>query len=76
MCGCNKLSPGQVGEYVSRRKQTDLLSGKNIRDINGNVLLVTDAIHDVYGDIVGYITKTQEGKTLRIFAKNVAEIIK
>lgn len=76
MCGCNKLSQGQVGEYVSRRKETDLLSGKNIRDINGNVLLVTDPIHDVYGDIVGYITKTQEGKTLRIFAKNVAEIIK
>jgi len=76
MCGCNKLSPSQVGEYVSRRKEADLLSGKNIRDINGNVLLVTDAIYDVYGDIVGYITKTQEGKTLRIFAKNVAEIIK
>ena len=76
MCGCNQLTPGQIGETVSRRKEPDLLSGKNIKDINGNRLLVTAPIHDVYGDIIGYITKTEDGKTLRIFAKNGAEIIK
>jgi hypothetical protein len=75
MCGCNNLTVGQMGEPVHRRKELDTLSGKNIKDINGNVLLVTAPIHDVYGDIIGYITKTQEGNTMRIFAKNVAQII-
>jgi hypothetical protein len=51
------------------------LSGKNIIDSNGNKLLVTDAIRDVYGDIIGYITLNESGQTIRIFARNVAQII-
>jgi len=75
MCGCNKLPLNQIGERINRSKEPDRLSGKNIIDSSGNRLLVTDAIRDVYGDIVGYITLNVSGQTVRIFARNVAQII-
>jgi hypothetical protein len=75
MCGCNNLSLNQIGERINRAKEPDRLSGKNIIDSSGNRLLVTDAIRDVYGDIVGYITLNESGQTIRIFARNVAQII-
>jgi hypothetical protein len=75
MCGCNNLSLNQIGERINRAKEPDRLSGKNIIDSSGNRLLVTDAIRDVYGDIVGYITLNVSGQTVRIFARNVAQII-
>ena len=75
MCGCNRLPLNQIGERISRAKEPDRLSGKNIIDSNGNKLLVTDAIRDVYGDIIGYIALNASGQTLRIFARNVAQII-
>jgi hypothetical protein len=75
MCGCNSLPLNQIGERINRAKEPDRLSGKNIIDSNGTRLLVTDAIRDVYGDIVGYITLNESGQTVRIFARNVAQII-
>jgi hypothetical protein len=75
MCGCNSLPLNQIGERINRAKEPDRLSGKNIIDSNGTRLLVTDAIRDVYGDIVGYITLNESGQTIRIFARNVAQII-
>ena len=75
MCGCNSLPLNQIGERINRAKEPDRLSGKNIIDSNGTRLLVTDAIRDVYGDIVGYITLNESGQIIRIFAKNVAQII-
>ncbi len=75
MCGCNNLTLDQIGERISRGKEPDRLSGKNIIDTNGNKLLVTQPIRDVYGDIIGYITLNESGQTIRIFAKNVAQII-
>jgi hypothetical protein len=75
MCGCNNLPLNQIGERINRAKEPDRLSGKNIIDSSGNRLLVTDAIRDVYGDIVGYITLNVSGQTVRIFARNVAQII-
>jgi hypothetical protein len=75
MCGCNSLPLNQIGERINRAKEPDRLSGKNIIDSNGTRLLVTDAIRDVYGDIIGYITLNESGQTIRIFAKNVAQII-
>ena len=71
----NKLPLNQIGERINRAKEPDRLSGKNIIDSSGNRLLVTDAIRDVYGDIVGYITLNASGQTMRIFARNVAQII-
>jgi hypothetical protein len=75
MCGCNSLPLNQIGERINRAKEPDRLSGKNIIDSNGTRLLVTDAIRDVYGDIIGYITLNESGQTIRIFARNVAQII-
>ncbi len=75
MCGCTGLPLNQIGERINRAKEPDRLSGKNIIDSNGNRLLVTDAIRDVYGDIIGYITLNESGQIIRIFAKNVAQII-
>ncbi len=75
MCGCNQLPLNQIGERINRAKEPDRLSGKNIIDSNGTRLLVTDAIRDVYGDIIGYITLNESGQIIRIFAKNVAQII-
>jgi hypothetical protein len=75
MCGCTKLPLDQVGDRINRAKEPDRLSGKNIIDSNGNRLLVTDAIRDIYGDIIGYITLNESRQITRIFAKNVAQII-
>ena len=76
MCNtCSKRTVDQIGQRINRSKETDRLSGKNIIDSNGNKLLVTDAIRDVYGDIIGYITINESGQTIRIFARNVAQII-
>lgn len=76
MCNsCSKRTVDQIGQRMNRSKEADKLSGKNIIDSNGNKLLVTDAIRDVYGDIIGYITLNESGQTIRIFARNVAQII-
>ena len=76
MCNtCSKRTVDQIGQRINMSKETDRLSGKNIIDSNGNKLLVTDAIRDVYGDIIGYITLNESGQTIRIFARNVAQII-
>lgn len=76
MCNtCIKRTADQIGQRINRSKETDRLSGKNVIDSNGNKLLVTDAIRDVYGDIIGYITLNESGQTIRIFARNVAQII-
>lgn len=75
MCGCTKLPLDQVGDRINRAKEPDRLSGKNIIDSNGSRLLVTDAIRDIYGDIIGYITLNESRQITRIFAKNVAQII-
>jgi hypothetical protein len=76
MCNtCSKRTVDQIGQRINRSKETDRLSGKNIIDSNGNKLLVIDAIRDVYGDIIGYITLNESGQTIRIFARNVAQII-
>lgn len=43
-------------------------------DVQGRRLFADSPIYDVYGDIVGYITKNESGDVVRIFAKNVAQI--
>jgi hypothetical protein len=43
-------------------------------DVQGRRLFADKPIYDVYGDIVGYITKNEAGDVIRIFAKNIAQI--
>jgi len=38
-------------------------------------LLVNSPIHDIYGDIIGYSTKNESGNTIRIFKKNIKQIL-
>lgn len=44
-------------------------------DVQNRKLYVQSPIYDVYGDIVGYITKSEEGDTIRIFAKNIVKTV-
>ena len=71
---CNCESPNSYEPVNSYRKQTDRISGKWIMDVQGRRLFADKPIYDVYGDIVGYITKNEAGDVIRIFAKNVAQI--
>jgi hypothetical protein len=50
------------------------VSGKWIIDIQDRRLFAEKPIYDVYGDIVGYITKNESGDVVRIFAKNISKI--
>jgi hypothetical protein len=72
---CNCSSPNSYEPVTSYRKAKDLLSGKWIIDVQQRRLYVDGAIYDVYGDIVGYITKNESGDVVRIFSKNVVKII-
>ena len=72
-CNC---SPQNSYEPVnSYRKQKDRIGGKWVEDVQGRTLYAESPIYDVYGDIVGYITKNDKGDTIRIFAKNISRII-
>jgi hypothetical protein len=44
-------------------------------DVQNRELYLENPIYDVYGDIIGYITKNKSGDTIRIFSKNVVQII-
>jgi len=71
---CNCESQNSYEPVNSYRKQKDKIGGKWIIDVQGRRLFADKPIYDVYGDIVGYITKNEEGDVIRIFAKNVAQI--
>jgi hypothetical protein len=71
---CNCQPQNSYETVNSYRKQKDVISGKWILDVQERRLFVDQAIYDVYGDIVGYITKNESGDVIRIFAKNVAQI--
>lgn len=71
---CNCQSQNSYEPVNSYRKAKDLLSGKWVLDVQGRRLYVSNPIYDVYGDIVGYITKNEDGNEIRIFAKNVVQI--
>ena len=72
-CNCDSYTSYEPN--YSYRKQKDRISGKWVIDVQNRKLFAQSPIYDVYGDIVGYITKNEEGDTIRIFSKNVAKII-
>jgi hypothetical protein len=59
----------------SYRKKKDKVSGKWIIDVQERKLYAESPIYDVYGDIVGYITKNETGDLIRIFSKNISKIL-
>lgn len=74
MCGCN----GNINAYEqvpSTGKQQDTMSGKWILDTQNRELYLESPIYDVYGDIIGYITKNKSDNIIRIFSRNIVQII-
>ena len=74
MCGC--LGADQSGVIVTRQpKEESPLLNKWILDSMDRKLLIQSSIYDVYNDIIGYITVNESGNTVRIFSKNVKEVL-
>jgi hypothetical protein len=72
---CNCGIENHYEPNYSYRRKKDKLSGKWVVDVQNRKLYVESPIYDVYGDIVGYITKNESGDLIRIFAKNVSKIL-
>jgi hypothetical protein len=74
MCDCeNRISDIIFSDHY--KKEVSQIDNKWILDNLGRKLLVTSPIHDIYGDIVGYVTKSTEDNVIRIFKKNVKQIL-
>jgi hypothetical protein len=74
MCDCNERSSDIV--YSDHyKKEVSQIDNKWILDNMDRKLLVNSPIHDIYGDIIGYSTKNESGNTIRIFKKNIKQIL-
>ena len=56
-------------------KEISKILNKWIIDNMSRKLLIQEPIYDIYNDIIGYITKTEDKKTIRIFANNIKQIL-
>jgi hypothetical protein len=74
MCGCgsSNLQNTQGRTYT---KEVSPILNKWCIDNLGRKLLISSPIHDMYNDIIGYMTTTESGNVVRIFVKNIKEII-
>lgn len=75
MCDCGGYS---VNEQLNNRKgakQVSYIDNKWVMDNLNRKLLVQGPIYDIYNDIIGYITKNEDGNTVRIFPHNIREIL-
>lgn len=73
-CNCGSFE-SFYEPLTSYRKQKDRISGKWVLDVQERKLYVDKPIYDVYGDIVGYITKNESGDTIRIFSNKISKIL-
>jgi len=74
MCGCAGKAQAEV-TITRQAKQESPLLNKWILDSMGRKLLVQTSIYDVQNDIIGFITVNESGNTVRIFSKNVKEVL-
>ena len=76
-CGCGQPSHEQIAQMTESRTnmEPDPITGRTVKHSTGKILNVTAPIRDVNGSLIGYITNDQEGKVIRIFAKDVAEVL-
>jgi hypothetical protein len=49
--------------------------GKKVRHTSGKILSIQSPIKDVNGMVIGYIAIEDPNRTVRIFAKDVSEIL-
>jgi hypothetical protein len=74
MCNCSNTRE-IVEKHRSSAKQESPLINKWVIDSVGRKLLVQEPIYDIYNDIIGFITKNNEGQTIRIFESNIKQIL-
>lgn len=74
MCGCAGKAQAEVIVTRQAKEESPLLN-KWILDSMDRKLLVQSSIYDVYNDIIGFITVNESGNTVRIFTKNVKEVL-
>jgi hypothetical protein len=74
MCGCGSSNSTNVQGRTYTKEVSSILNKWCIDNL-GRKLLITSPIHDAYNDIIGYTTATESGNVVRIFAKNIREII-
>ena len=74
MCNCGAISEDYHDYRVGPKEKSKILN-KWILDSSNRKLLINSPIYDSYNDIIGYVTKTEEGSTLRIFSKNIKRIL-
>ena len=74
MCDCGAPDTNYKDYRIGPKKESKILN-KWILDNHGRKLLINSPIYDTYNDIIGYITKNSDGNIVRIFSKNVKEII-
>ena len=74
MCNCGSPDSKNI-EVRTHTKETSNILNKWCLDNLGRKLLIGEPIYDSYNDIIGYITRTESGNVVRIFAKNIKEII-
>jgi hypothetical protein len=73
MCGCG--SPNAIDIRTPSSKEVSKIINSWIIDNMNRKLLIESAIYDSYNDIIGYVTKNESGNIIRIFSKNIKEIL-
>jgi len=76
-CGCNKMTHEPISQFSPEVQisESDTLTGRTIKHSSGKILTVSSPIRDINGSLLGYITNDSEGKIIRIFSKDVAEVL-
>jgi hypothetical protein len=74
MCGCGSVNSSEI-RTMTHSKETSRILNSWIIDNMNRKLLVQSPIYDAYNDIIGYVTKNESGNVVRIFSKNIKEIL-
>jgi hypothetical protein len=74
MCDCKSASSYDPIRRDYSKEESKILN-KWVIDNTGRKLLIQTPIHDIYNDIIGYITKNTEGNIIRIFSNNIKQIL-
>lgn len=75
MCDCGGYSSIDHQTSNRGRKEVSQIDNKWILDNLDRKLLVQGPIYDIYNDIIGYITKSENGNLIRIFSHNIKQIL-
>jgi hypothetical protein len=74
MCGCGSVNSTEI-RTMTHSKETSRILNSWIIDNMNRKLLVQSPIYDSYNDIIGYVTKNESENIVRIFSKNIKEIL-